>query len=168
MIEWRKVNVCEACGWAWLPLSEEIALHCPSRKCRAHRNRWNASGQTAKEKQSATPEPVKPATVPPPQAEPSRPRSKPSQKAKPVTRSQVQPRYHLQIAASLPTPTAPDEIQPPPVRLDQQPMQAASPVDESERLAQIVKTLSTPHKVGDKCPHGWASWFQCPTCNSRR
>ena len=160
-IEWRKCWVCEVCGFAWLQMSESMPPQCVSGKCRSRR--W-----TTKAKQSATPKPVELLHVEPPQADPLKPRSKPAPHAKPVTRSQVQPRYHLQTAASLPTLTGPDEIQPPPVRLDQPLMQAASPVDESAKLAQIVKTLSTPHRVGEMCPHHYANWMQCPDCRPRR
>lgn len=36
------------------------------------------------------------------------------------------------------------------------------------KYREILKQLAAPeHKIGEKCPHGWANWLQCPKCNQR-
>lgn len=44
-----------------------------------------------------------------------------------------------------------------------------APEPKSERLQAAAEALAAPHpKIGEKCPHGWANWMQCPKCNSRK
>lgn len=36
------------------------------------------------------------------------------------------------------------------------------------KYREILKSLTNPdHKIGEKCPHGWANWLQCPKCNPK-
>lgn len=40
--------------------------------------------------------------------------------------------------------------------------------EHSDKFQQALEALSGPKpKVGEQCPHGWASYLQCPTCNER-
>lgn len=40
--------------------------------------------------------------------------------------------------------------------------------EKSEQFAAALKALTGPKpKVGEMCPHGWASYLQCPKCNER-
>lgn len=41
--------------------------------------------------------------------------------------------------------------------------------EPSERIQKLIEEVVRPaHKVGEKCPHGWANWMQCPKCNGRK
>jgi len=144
MIEWRKVNVCEVCGWSWLPLVDgPPALHCPSRKCRAHRSRWNASAERAQVQPA-------PQVEQPHQVEASSPPSAHSGRS------------------TLPPVSSPIGGQVSCVRPDQSVVQPSDNAAAPSRFAQVVKALSTPHAFGARCPHDFANWLACPDCNPPR
>jgi predicted nucleic acid-binding Zn-ribbon protein len=56
------------------------------------------------------------------------------------------------------------------VKVDDVVVPLVAPADDGskERFAAAVDRLAKPHpKIGEKCPHGWSSWFLCPKCNSK-
>lgn len=74
-------------------------------------------------------------------------------------------------------------IEPDPVVVEpEKPLPAAAapePVEEpvlptivrqptAAKYREILKQLAAPeHKIGEKCPHGWSNWLQCPKCNQK-
>jgi hypothetical protein len=174
MIEWRKVNVCEVCGWSWLPLVDgPPALHCPSRKCRAHRSRWNASAERAQVQPAPQVEqPHQVEASSPPSAHSGRStlprRGKASKTPKAAAAPALNPTDHVQPTSSLPPVSSPIGGQVSCVRPDQSVVQPSDNAAAPSRFAQVVKELSTPHAFGARCPHDFANWLACPDCNPPR
>jgi hypothetical protein len=149
-VEWRKCWVCRWCGFAWLRKSEEPPKNCASQKCRKQ-NWLGESGQSVAQP-STTPQAAQPA---PAEIQPPIPKQ-----AKPG-----KPARHLRPSL---VSAAPIGVQVSPVRSGQVAIVPAGEPDVPARFAQLAATLATPHKVGERCPHGWANWLVCPTCNPAR
>jgi hypothetical protein len=51
----------------------------------------------------------------------------------------------------------------------EKPLAIIPPPQRSERFQEVIESIVEPkHKVGEKCPHGWANWMQCDKCNGRK
>jgi hypothetical protein len=161
MIEWRRCWVCELCGFAWIKSSETPPAQCVSGRCRSRK--WNASG-----KQGADPVEMKTgaATTPPSKIAPALVEVMPP--AAPVPTLPVVPASQLPVP--VPRSRQPRTVrrQVSPVRPDQSKTVAPRSDEMPAKFIQLAAMLEHPHKVGEQCAHGWASWFQCPTCNPRR
>jgi hypothetical protein len=150
MIEWRRCLVCEVCGFAWLKQGEQLPDNCASQKCRSRK--WNASARA--------------------QVQPSAVEQGQETNPAPVTsRTQAQPRRQpgkRQRKASAPADPSRSGGQVSPVRSGQVEIVSPSGAGNPARFAQFVEQLGAPHKFGERCPHGWANWLTCPTCNPAR
>jgi len=85
-------------------------------------------------------------------------------------RAQVQPSAVEQGQEANPAPADPSRSggQVSPVRSGQVETVPPSGAGNPARFAQLVEQLGAPHKFGERCPHGWANWLTCPSCNPAR
>jgi hypothetical protein len=168
MIEWARICVCEVpgCGHRWLPVGDPSAV----RRCaRCKSIKWNRS-QVQPAPQVEQPRQVEvssPTSARPSQSSfPRRGKATRTLKASPVPA--VSPADLVRPASSLPPVPIPVGVQVSCVRSDQSVVQPSNPAGAPSRFAQVVKSLSTPHTFGARCPHDWVNWLSCPECNPPR
>ncbi len=159
-IEWRKVCVCFVCKHEWLPVSDPSTV----RRCSSCKSALWVDGQPLP-KQTRPGLPAPPRQLPPDpppvaQVEARQPVKLRGRKAKPVSAPVPSPVPSIRTCERIDQPTRP-AIDPAPV------LPVSAQADNA--AARLVAVLSAPRpRPGEKCPHGWANWFQCPACNPRR
>ena len=163
--------MCEVCGFVWLKTGEQPPAQCASKLCRSRL--WNTSARA--QVQQPGPKIIKPRQVEvnsPPTARSGRSnfprRGKAARSPKAAAEPALNPADHVQPASSLSPVAIPAGDSVSRVRPDDALIVSEPPAVEPSRFAYLVEQLSTPRKIGARCPHDWANWLACPECNPPR